>query len=209
MQNSFYVYKHIRKDTDHVFYVGKGTKNRAWSKMKRNRRWEFISNFGYTVDIIQDNLSETDSFKLEIETIAFYKNQGQCEANFAIGGIGGNTFVNKTIEELELFKVKMSKITSSRPVKCLRPLKGPEHPMWGKSNPYSGHTVEGLEKLRQSKLGNKNPMYNKSGELHPRFAGWWITPAGRFASLKEAEIANNSRSVKHRCKRSKSTKFKE
>jgi hypothetical protein len=34
MDKLFYVYAHIRSDTGTVFYIGKGSQKRAWSKKR-------------------------------------------------------------------------------------------------------------------------------------------------------------------------------
>lgn len=56
-----YVYKHIRLDTNEVFYVGIGTQDkykRAFSKRSRNVFWKNItSKTEYLVEIISDNIT--------------------------------------------------------------------------------------------------------------------------------------------------------
>jgi len=56
-----YVYKHIRLDTNEVFYVGIGTQDkykRAFSKKSRNVFWKNItSKTEYLVEIISDNIT--------------------------------------------------------------------------------------------------------------------------------------------------------
>lgn len=48
----FYVYRHIRRDTGEVFYIGKGFKNRAYSFLNRNPYWHNIVNkCGFDVEI--------------------------------------------------------------------------------------------------------------------------------------------------------------
>ena len=52
MSNNFYVYVHRTADTGRIFYVGKGTKNRAWTKGSRNLHWRNIVNKnGYHVKL--------------------------------------------------------------------------------------------------------------------------------------------------------------
>lgn len=59
----FYVYEHIRLDNSHIFYIGKGTGNRAWVIKGRNIFWDAVANFaGYRVNIFKDNLTETEAF---------------------------------------------------------------------------------------------------------------------------------------------------
>jgi hypothetical protein len=44
---------------------------------------------------------------------------------------------------------------------------------------------------KMSKNSARNHL-GKFGEQHPSFAGWYITPLGRFASLREASLAHNT-----------------
>lgn len=79
------MYVHRRSDTGAVFYVGKGKGRRAYVRSGRSVLWNRISNkHGYQVEIIADNLSETDAFRLESEIICGY--DGLC--NFTEGGEG-------------------------------------------------------------------------------------------------------------------------
>ena len=98
--NNFYVYRHIRLDTNNPFYVGKGSNNRAFSKWDRNNYWKNITEkYGYNVEIIIENLTEKEAFEKEIEFIELYKSQGYCEANFTEGGEGlsGYKFSKKVL----------------------------------------------------------------------------------------------------------------
>jgi len=60
--NDYYVYAHIRNDTDSVFYIGKGRGNRAYSK-RRNKHWSNIVNKcgGYKARILKDKLSSQEA----------------------------------------------------------------------------------------------------------------------------------------------------
>jgi hypothetical protein len=44
---------------------------------------------------------------------------------------------------------------------------------------------------KMSKNSARNHL-GKFGEKHPSFAGWYITPLGRFPSLREASLAHNT-----------------
>jgi len=55
-----------------VFYVGKGTSDRAYKK-GRNRKWkEYIGDNDYIVDIPYDNLTEEEALDLEALLIKLY-----------------------------------------------------------------------------------------------------------------------------------------
>ena len=44
MMNKFYIYRHIRLDSNTPFYVGKGSNNRAFVKSGRSDYWMKIVN---------------------------------------------------------------------------------------------------------------------------------------------------------------------
>ena len=71
-----YIYKHIRKDTDEVFYIGIGTlKNhkRINSLLNRNTYWLNIYNkCGYYAEIIEDDITWEKACELEKYWISFY-----------------------------------------------------------------------------------------------------------------------------------------
>lgn len=70
----YYVYAHVRKDNGKVFYIGKGSNNRAYIRANRSDFWKrIVKKHGFIVKIIISNLSENESYKCEIETIAKYK----------------------------------------------------------------------------------------------------------------------------------------
>lgn len=66
-----YVYGHYKADTGELFYIGKGTGQRAWHTKGRNDRWKkIVAKHGLVVEILVDNLSEEDAYAKEIELIA-------------------------------------------------------------------------------------------------------------------------------------------
>lgn len=107
------VYKHIRLDTNTVFYVGIGTSPyRKNDKHGRNAYWHNIVKLaGYRVELIEVHQSRREACKREIELISYYKALGQCEANLAAGGAGGRTGVKASEETL----IKMSKWQRGKP----------------------------------------------------------------------------------------------
>jgi hypothetical protein len=61
-----YIYLHRRNDTGEVFYVGKGTGNRATTKKGRNPHWHNIVNkAGHSVEIIAKGLTDAEAFWAE------------------------------------------------------------------------------------------------------------------------------------------------
>jgi hypothetical protein len=100
-----YVYRHIRLDTNEVFYIGKGTKKkqktfrkkstefeRAYKKEGRSIYWENVTkNTTYSTEILADGLSNEDALELEVFLISIYKRKDCCGGslvNFTDGGEG-------------------------------------------------------------------------------------------------------------------------
>lgn len=96
MQNNFYTYIH-RKPNGCIFYVGKGKKQRAYSVHGRNPHWRGIyKKYGsFNVEIVDDNLVESQAFELEefIISMIGIKSQGGTLVNMTTGGEGASGYV--------------------------------------------------------------------------------------------------------------------
>jgi hypothetical protein len=69
----FYVYLHRKATTGEVFYVGKGSGRRAWTRKSRNVYWHRVAKKnGVLVEILRDGLQEWAALELEIDYIALY-----------------------------------------------------------------------------------------------------------------------------------------
>lgn len=85
----YYIYAHIRKDTNTIFYIGKGCSNRAYFKSNRSLFWKrIVEKHGYEVIFLLENLTEEEAYKAEVTFIMAEKLKGNCEANFTNGGDG-------------------------------------------------------------------------------------------------------------------------
>lgn len=85
----FYVYIHCRASDGRVFYVGKGSGQRAWSVHGRSRHWQnVVKKHGLCVEIVQSCMQEWWAFELERDLIAFYGRDNLC--NFTDGGDGAS-----------------------------------------------------------------------------------------------------------------------
>ena len=86
----FYVYEHIRLDTNTVFYVGKGTGRRCFEARRRNQHWKRVVSKagGFDVRIVVDKIDEELAFLAEQELIAKLKLQGLTLTNITDGGEG-------------------------------------------------------------------------------------------------------------------------
>lgn len=86
----FYVYEHIRPDTGAVFYVGKGSKKRAFNKFRNNPYWNNVVNKagGFTVSFVATELDEELALLVEQERIDQLKKLKIVLTNVTDGGGG-------------------------------------------------------------------------------------------------------------------------
>ena len=108
-----YVYKHIRPDTNEVFYIGIGTKkNRINDNKSRNKFWKnIVKKYGIIREIIEDNLTWDEACIREKHWINFYgrkNNKTGILSNMTDGG-EGSYGRNLSIET----KKKISEITEN------------------------------------------------------------------------------------------------
>lgn len=86
--NKYYIYAHST-GTHGIFYIGKGSNKRLFTTGNRSEFWKrIVKKYGYTASIIEECQSEKDAFEREIYWIGHYKADGQCIANFSLGGDG-------------------------------------------------------------------------------------------------------------------------
>jgi len=156
-----YVYRHIRKDKNQVFYIGIGNTpglHRAKSKSSRNKIWNnIVKNTDYDIEILFEDIDWDFAVKKEIELISMYgkiiDNTGTL-CNITNGGEGcsgfnhSDEFKNKLKEERVGFK-------------------NPMYGMKGDKSPNFGvkRSEETKKKIRESHKGkfnnDKNPFYGK------------------------------------------------
>lgn len=173
---NFYIYRHIRPDTNEVFYIGKGcllSKShsvRSHEKRGRNKWWKNIvtnNNGIYIVEKIYECETEKEVNEKEIEFIALY---GRKDLN-------KGTLVNLTDGGDGSLNIKMSEETKQ---KLSIAFSGDKHPNFGKklsaetclkksiSMKLSDKNLKGKklpdwwkDKIRKTKIGENNPMFGK------------------------------------------------
>lgn len=164
MDNDFYVYEHIRNDNNTVFYVWKGRGKRAYYS-KRNPHHDNIAvKHGFTVRIVNDNISEEEAFKLEQEIIHKYvfetgygidiiglrkPNSDRQLTNCTLGGDGNNGAIHSK-EWCEQHSKDMT---------------GDQNPMYG-INVFETYSPEKLQNVKKkmsiANSGKNNSMYGIS-----------------------------------------------
>ena len=198
----FYVYKHIRKDNNTCFYVGKG-KDRRIKVPKRNKHYNRIrKKHGCYVVKIKENLTEKEAFALEreiIEDYVFVFGYGinidgyrdyshEYLTNCTWGGEGCsglNPYANKTEEEMEEIGKKISEKN-----------KGEKNPMYGKTGEnspmYGKNAFENKTSEEMEEIGKKI-----SEKLSKKVI--CITTGETFDSIKEAENHYNIGNISKCC----------
>ena len=175
----FYVYLHHKKDTNEVFYIGKGKEKRAYVKNRRNPYWKNIVNkHGYYVTFLKQNITEKEAFDLEMLTIKQYKEQGIPLTNMTDGGEGlsGIVVSEETRKKLSLIRSNISEETREK----LRIARKGKKPGLGKKQ-----TPESNLKRSLSLKGRKKPPRT---EEHKRKIGEAVSKS--FNKKKELQQLN-------------------
>jgi hypothetical protein len=96
----FYVYLHKKKYNGEVFYVGKGTKNRAYEKKSRSKFWHKVVNkYEYIVEIVEYGLQEWYAHELECNLIGLYGRRDRGYGTLVNLTDGGDGFSGLIITE--------------------------------------------------------------------------------------------------------------
>lgn len=107
----FYVYIHKRKTDNSIFYVGKGSGNRAFSKSGRSPHWRnIVRKNDYTVEIVKYFSCEAEAYNYETHLISLMRSNMERICNIANGGEGGLSGISLNHEHKEkLRKAKLGK----------------------------------------------------------------------------------------------------
>lgn len=203
MASIYYVYIHKTKDSDEIFYVGKGKHKRAYSRCGRNKFWKNIElKHGFTVEFLAKDLSELDALAMEIDIIASLKPR----ANLTLGGQGtsgykhspelvawrneNNRRINKTYEG-HLKKSDAQKIAQNRPEVALKRKEGVslfiEKVKCGEvENPWKGPvwTDEQKQQISERQKGSKAYWYGKTTAVAQKIVN--LDSGEVFESIKKA-----------------------
>ena len=160
MRNEYYVYVHKRKDTNEVFYVGKGCGRRAFWKNGRNKHWHNVVNkCGYDVEIIKGCLTEEEAFELEKSTISYYGRKNLC--NYTDGGEGTSGSKCTDQQKQHLREVFTGRVFSPETIKkmSIAATIRNANPEWQANRKAKligrKHTEEHKEKIRLAGIGRK------------------------------------------------------
>jgi len=83
----YYTYAHYRNDDKSMFYIGKGSGKRAYSKSGRNRHWNNIVNkHGYSIEILSYWEDENQAYEHETLLISIFRDLKINLVNVTPGG---------------------------------------------------------------------------------------------------------------------------
>lgn len=194
---AFFVYEHWRPDTDICFYVGKGSRKRAFLlSRKENPHHKRIAaklareGFCIEVRLVSGALSEQESFTLERERIAFWRAHSIELVNCTDGGEGASG-----CRRSEEFKRKVSVS-----------LKGVPKP-WKRGRPLSEEHRAKISASQTGRIVSKETRLKISlaqkGKPRPELIGRRLSEAG-LESLR-----NRVFTAEHRAKISAAKKGKQ
>lgn len=152
MATKYFVYLHSKPDGT-IFYVGKGTKVRAYAfkAPRRNPHYKnIIAKHGQDnilVELIECE-SEEHAFQVEIETIARMRANGVALVNMTDGGEGTSGFTQPEHVRQAVAKANTERIfTDDQRRRISEKLKG------------RVFSQESIEKVRQKLIGRKRPQH--------------------------------------------------
>lgn len=87
----FYTYVHRRADTQEIFYVGKGSRSRAYTTQWRSTYWHrMVNKYGLVIEIVAYFYEEEAAFEHERDLIAELRANGNRIVNLTDGGDGAS-----------------------------------------------------------------------------------------------------------------------
>jgi hypothetical protein len=146
-----YVYKHIRLDTNEVFYIGIGIREnyrRAKTTARRNSFWlNVVNKAEWKFEIVVDNISFDEAKIREIELIKFYGRKDKGEGslvNLTDGGDATSGYIVTDAVKKRLSEINKGKTLSDEHKKKI-----------SASNMGQKFTDKAIYKMRIAKLGTK------------------------------------------------------
>lgn len=154
---TYYVYAHVKPDQT-VFYVGKGTRARAWSQHGRNERWKrTVAKHGYSVTLLVDQLTQEQAVEEEAAIIAYFKPFGSLVNILERGDVSPTS----NPEIAAKVSAAASRWQRGRTLSAAHRVKISENHAWkGRSRP--GHSA--LMKAKGLIAGEKNPFYGAGAQ---------------------------------------------
>lgn len=122
---SYYVYLHRKATTGEVFYVGKGTGDRAYVKSHRTVFWKnVVDKHDYEVTLVLCNLPEDFAYELERRVIAFYGRRDIGTGQLVNMCDGGKTRTGHFHTDKSKEKIRQYRLGKKLSEESVRKLKG-------------------------------------------------------------------------------------
>jgi hypothetical protein len=211
MDNTFFVYRHIRLDKNEPFYIGIGKKSknfnnhrtefsRAYDTNSRNRFWKHIvSKTDFRVEIIFESDSHEEVKEKEVEFINLYGRRDLKNGTLSNMTNGGDGVKNRIFREESKQKLSEAKKGIPRPREVIEKMR--EANLGSKKSDEfrkkcadrrlgTKLAAETIQKLRDSKLGKPN----KGTSKHFRNIGKYVLDSQTgvyYNSISDACEATN------------------
>jgi len=182
--NKFYVYEHIRLDTNEVFYVGKGTGRRAYESKgdRRSEHWKRVHNkAGSSVKLLIENVDEELAFLIEIERIDQLKRLNAPLINKTVGGDGATGYKHSDFSK--------SKISMSHKARYATMTK--EEKSWSESK--RNNALAGMKQYYSThalppKSDDIKRKISETKKANPTGTGKWMNNSSINAKVSPSEI---------------------
>jgi hypothetical protein len=156
-----YLYRHIRLDTNEVFYIGIGSDSeykRAYSKQSRNTHWNnIIKTTSYEVEIILEDLTWEEACSKEIEFIKLYGRRNINEGTLVNMTDGGEGFVG--LKFTEDHKHNIAKAATGNRNMVGKHLSNSQKEKLRDANLGKRHTDEAKTKISNAMKGKRSPEF--------------------------------------------------
>lgn len=191
-----YTYAHRRKDSGQVFYIGKGSGQRAWVRTGRSQYWHRLAEkHGYDVQILAKWQTEEEALTHEVFLIECFQSLNVQLCNLTKGGEGANGLVHTEECKARIASALRGHVKSAETRKRLSEAKigkklSPEHIEKMMRNMPSSkgrkHTPEARAKIAAAKLGK--PGIKQSAESRQK----------RSESMKATIARKRAQGIEHR-----------
>lgn len=129
LQLGHYVYSHHKHDDGAVFYIGKGSGNRAYTYGNRNKYWKNIvaKHGGFKVHILASKLTSNEALNFERIVITKLREDKKIKlSNLTDGGDGSYNPSIETREKMRIAKIG-KKLSSDHKIKISEANKKRQH----------------------------------------------------------------------------------
>lgn len=180
----YYIYQHIRLDTNEIFYIGKGTKklkgnvyHRAYTRSSRNEHWlNIVNKTSYKVEILEEFETEEQCLLKETELIILH--------GFSWNNTGTLCNIVKDNNEIKFLARAGSSKSNSKKVYQYS---------------LNGDYIKSFDSIAQAKKEHPCDIYNACSQKRTKTAGgfqWRTTKYDRLEPYsKQVSDLNKSKTI--------------